>query len=181
MIIWTVKVRLHRRFLLRSFSFWCMRLNGLTYECIRPSVSKLYKSILLWLNHSIACVRMRKIARVNGPLRYVYTLRLIGPISYLDACYIRTKVTKCIREKTTMYFHVWTIKSHSPEYEIGPIWPRSCVWSVDQIVKTPYGLLTLVKINSDINIIINICIIQYTRNLKYILLLRTLRYGRRKI
>ena len=26
-------------------------------------------------------------------LRYVYTLRLIGPISYLDACYIHTKVT----------------------------------------------------------------------------------------
>ena len=24
--------------LMRSFSFWCMRLNGLTYECIRPSV-----------------------------------------------------------------------------------------------------------------------------------------------
>ena len=33
-----VKARLHRRFLLRSFSFWCMWLNGLTYECIRPSV-----------------------------------------------------------------------------------------------------------------------------------------------
>ena len=28
-------------------------------------------------------------------LRYVYTLRLIGPISYLGACYIRAKVTKC--------------------------------------------------------------------------------------
>ena len=26
-------------------------------------------------------------------LTYVYTLRLIGPISYLGACYIRTKVT----------------------------------------------------------------------------------------
>ena len=33
-----IKARIHRRFLLRSFSFWCMRLNGLTYECIRPSV-----------------------------------------------------------------------------------------------------------------------------------------------
>ena len=33
-----LKARLHRRFLLWSFSFWCMRLNGLTYECIRPSV-----------------------------------------------------------------------------------------------------------------------------------------------
>ena len=32
------KVFMHTRFLLRSFSFWCMRLNGLTYECIRPSV-----------------------------------------------------------------------------------------------------------------------------------------------
>ena len=49
-----------------------MWLNGLTYECIRPSAAKLYKSILLWLNHSIACVRMRKIITkiicVNGPL-----------------------------------------------------------------------------------------------------------------
>ena len=70
-----VKARLHRRFLLRSFSFWCMWLNGLTYECIRPSVqSYILKSILLWLNHSIACVRMRKIATkiscVNVPLDY---------------------------------------------------------------------------------------------------------------
>ena len=81
-----LKARLHRRFLWRSFSFWCMRLNGLTFECIRPSVQSYTKSILLWLNHSIACVRMRKIstkiARVNGPLSCVYTLWLIGPISY---------------------------------------------------------------------------------------------------
>ena len=35
---------------------------------------------------------------------HLYTLQLIGPISYLGACYIRTKVTKCIREKMTMYF-----------------------------------------------------------------------------
>ena len=34
----TLKARLHRRFFLRSFPSWCMRLNGLTYECIRPSV-----------------------------------------------------------------------------------------------------------------------------------------------
>ena len=36
----------------------------------------------------------------------VYTVPLIGPISYLDVCYymyIRTKV-KCIREKITLYF-----------------------------------------------------------------------------
>ena len=82
----------------RPFSFWCMRLNGLTFECIRPAVqtAKLYKSILLWLHHSIACVRIRKIAtkiaRVNGLKSCVYTLRLIGPVSYLGACYIRTKV-----------------------------------------------------------------------------------------
>ena len=37
-------------------------------------------------------------------LRFVYTLRLIGPISYLGACYIRTKATKCICEKMTLYF-----------------------------------------------------------------------------
>ena len=38
-----LKASLHRRFLLRPFSFWCMRLNGLTYEFIRPSVQS-YKS-----------------------------------------------------------------------------------------------------------------------------------------
>ena len=37
-------------------------------------------------------------------LSYVYALRLIGQISYLGACYIRTKVTKCAREKMTLYF-----------------------------------------------------------------------------
>ena len=68
------KARLHGRVLLRFFSFWFIRLNGLTYVCIRPSVAKLYKSIVnLLLNHSIACVRRRKIAtkiaNVNGSLR----------------------------------------------------------------------------------------------------------------
>ena len=29
---------------------------------------------------------------------------LIGPISYLGACYTPTKVTKYIRKKTTLYF-----------------------------------------------------------------------------
>ena len=50
-----------------------------------------------------------------------FPLRLIGPISYLGACYIRTKVTKCSREKMTMYFRGLTIKSHSSGHEIGPI------------------------------------------------------------
>ena len=54
-------------------------------------------------------------------LRYVYTLRLIGPISYLGACYIRTTVTKCIHEKMTLYFRTLTIKSHSPGFEIRSI------------------------------------------------------------
>ena len=40
MIMSLLKARLHRGFLLRSFSFWCMRLNGLTYECTRPSVQR---------------------------------------------------------------------------------------------------------------------------------------------
>ena len=47
---------------------------------------------------------------------------LIGPISYLGACYILTTVTKCIREKMTLMMSKWhLIKSHSPGYEIGPI------------------------------------------------------------
>ena len=32
-------------------------------------------------------------------LSYVYILRLIGPISYLGACYIRMKVTKSLISK----------------------------------------------------------------------------------
>ena len=38
----------------------------------------------------------------DGFLRYVYVLRLISPISYLGACYIRTTVTKCIRKKMAL-------------------------------------------------------------------------------
>ena len=58
-----LKARLHGRFLVRFFSFWCMRLNGLTYECIRPSVQNYINqyfcdSMAGW----ITCVRMRKIA-----------------------------------------------------------------------------------------------------------------------
>ena len=44
------------------------------------------------------------ILAVHVTSRYVYTLRLIGPISYLGACYIRTTLIKCIREKMTKYF-----------------------------------------------------------------------------
>ena len=36
-------------------------------------------------------------------LRYVYTLRLVGSISYLGGCYRRTKVTKCICQKMTLF------------------------------------------------------------------------------
>ena len=35
--------------------------------------------------------------------------------------YIRKKVTKCIPEQMTLCFCGWTIKSHSPGYEIGQI------------------------------------------------------------
>ena len=40
--------------------------------------------------------------------RYVYThtLRLIGTVSYLDACYIRTKVTKALVRKCRCTFLV---------------------------------------------------------------------------
>ena len=34
---------------------------------------------------------------------------------------IHTKITKCIRQKIPLYFCGWTIKSHSPGYEIGRI------------------------------------------------------------
>ena len=37
-------------------------------------------------------------------MSYVYTFQLIGPISYLGACYIRRKVTKCIHDKIRRTF-----------------------------------------------------------------------------
>ena len=40
-------------------------------------------------------------------LRYVYTLRLVGSISYLGGCYRRTKVTKCICQKMTLFSAVF--------------------------------------------------------------------------
>ena len=49
----------------------------------------------------------------NGATKLCWALK-----SCLGACYIRTKVTKCSREEMTLYFHGWTIKSHSPGYEI---------------------------------------------------------------
>ena len=61
-------------------------------------------------------------------LGYGYTLQVIGPISYLGACYIhvRTKATKCIREKMTPYFRGRIIKSHSPGLtRLIAVWKRS--------------------------------------------------------
>ena len=61
------KAPLHRRFsaifLLLMHAIKWIDLRMYSTICV-----KLYKSIRLWLNHSIACVRMRKIAHVNGPL-----------------------------------------------------------------------------------------------------------------
>ena len=45
-------------------------------------------------------------------LSCVYTLGLIGPISYLGACYIRTKVTKCIPEKMSLHTFVGESLNH---------------------------------------------------------------------
>ena len=36
-------------------------------------------------------------------LRYVYTLWIVGSISYLGGCYRRTKVTKCLCQKMTLF------------------------------------------------------------------------------
>ena len=67
--------RLHRRFLLRSFSFSCTRLNGLTYryliECIGPS---LQSYINQYFCDSIAYVRIRKFAtKIASVMLRLYT------------------------------------------------------------------------------------------------------------
>ena len=48
-------------------------------------------SLITFQNYFVAKAFFEKRKTV---LRYVYTLRLIRPISYLYACYIHTKVTK---------------------------------------------------------------------------------------
>ena len=44
--------------------------------------------------------RLIVVENVEMVLSYVYTQRF----RYRGACYVRTKVTKCIREKMTLYF-----------------------------------------------------------------------------
>ena len=121
-------LRWNARILILNFSFkskismWLFDVTTSTERRIKGGVvitrrwSRL--NLILKLNP-----RSRKdtVSRCLILLKYVYTLRLIGPISYLGGCYRRTKVTKCIRQKMTLYFRMWTIKSHSPGYEIGPI------------------------------------------------------------
>ena len=98
---------------------WDRTVLRLSSSCVYwPFVSSIYLFTVLRLLLGKHLVQQ---GQQSLDLRYVYTLRLIGPISYLGACYIRTKVTKCIREKRTMYFRGLTIKSHSSGYEIVPI------------------------------------------------------------
>ena len=57
-----------------------------------------------------------------APLSCVCTLRLIGSIPYLGACYIRTMLTMHSWENdAVLSWVIWTIKSHSPGYEVGLI------------------------------------------------------------
>ena len=57
--------------------------------------------------------RANNFGHTRTTLSYVYTRRLIGPISYPGAGYILCKkVTKCIREKMTMYFRVGEPLNH---------------------------------------------------------------------
>ena len=61
-----------------------------------------FKTFIMFVpNKKIIDEKSKKIT-----LTYVYTLRLIGPISYLGGCYRRTEVTKCIHQKMTLYFRV---------------------------------------------------------------------------
>ena len=62
---------------------------------------------------------------VGEPLNHIHqdtkSTQLIGA-DFVSWCMLYTyEVTKCICEKMTLYFRGWTIKSHSPGYEIDPI------------------------------------------------------------
>ena len=69
----------------------------------------LYTKIKLFLGRRRRSNLLKLPINVSIRLKYVYILRLIGPISYLGVCYVRMTVTKCIHEKMTLYFHRWTI------------------------------------------------------------------------
>ena len=68
-----------------SISFIRIKLRNMLWRTI-PPVVRIWTRVL----KSIGQMRFMP---PDSDLRYVYTLRLIGPISYLGACYIRTKVT----------------------------------------------------------------------------------------
>ena len=74
----SLKARLHRRFLWRSFSFRCMRLNGLTYECIRPSVQSYINQYIQLVNckcFHFECFVVDHASKGNG--RFVSSARTI--------------------------------------------------------------------------------------------------------
>ena len=101
---------------------WCIS-SSPSYAILRHQYAMLASSPGSFYRRRFSHISTRRAsAFVTGKchLRCVYTLRFVGPISYLGACYIRTKVTKYIREHMTMYYRGLTIKSHSSGYEIGP-------------------------------------------------------------
>ena len=97
------------------------RLPLLPPEKPRSEPIPLSVSTLLKKNATSVVASAQSVGPVTSKLRLHTAINRADLISYLGACYIRTKVTKCNHEKMTLYFRGWSIKSHSPGYEIGLI------------------------------------------------------------
>ena len=86
---------------LRQIATW----DGFGASILRSAILKRTTARVVCVNGAFA------VAKGTG-----YTLRLIGPISYLGARYIRAKpakVTKCVREKIPLYFCGWNRRDQS--------------------------------------------------------------------
>ena len=122
--IWLLFLRLYFSFskilkMLEIFS-GCSCLNTLVTSfliCCSLHSSRVFHSNLF----KISCDQTSYVSPDITLAALFWRVNMFWLIPYLGACYIHTKVTKCIREKIPLYFCGWTIKSHSPGYEIGPI------------------------------------------------------------
>ena len=108
-LLWSITVHTHGNLFVlynkrKTIEKWKKK-NKSADVHLTPSVCVLY--------YKIGCFRFK--VRLHS---------VINRADFVSRCMlytVHTKVTKCIREKIPLYCCGWSIKSHSPGYEIGPI------------------------------------------------------------